>query len=260
MPELSVGSLAALGRELGLSKSYLCELAREPWWPPRGADGSWSVPSCRAALAANVSGRKARRAQPAPLTAAPPGPPLPPAQAPAPAASPPVAPAPPAPTSEADAALLAVLESSSDPVELAEAASQLAARRLARGLALGTPDARAFGDLKAQLEEWRRTAADLLELRQAEGNLIPRDVAKACMGALARRVVNMLDSLGMRLVDQIEVWLVDEQFTGGQQPERARTIRRWAAEVTRAARLSECSDRAREEIEDMIRRELEDQR
>jgi hypothetical protein len=151
-----------------------------------------------------------------------------------------------------------VLASADHPVELVKAAVRLAARRLARDPKASR--SKLLDDLNKAVDNLRLTEQGFLELTIRRGELIERDVAKACMGALARRFVLACERLEVRVAAQVELWLADEKLRALSTDERGRAVRAWVAQQTKQARLGETDDAAREEIEKMIAAEVASRR
>lgn len=102
--------------------------------------------------------------------------------------------------------------------------------------------------------------ADALELARQRGELIERDAAKACMGALARRFVLACQRFEVRNASQVELWLADEPFKQLATEDRARAVRSWTSSQTRQARLAETEPAVWDEIERMVEAEVLDRR
>lgn len=154
-----------------------------------------------------------------------------------------------------DARLVATLRVSSDALELARAGARVAGRHLATVHEAGASTTRDVEGLKAALEELRRTEAGLVELGQARGVLIDRDVALAVAGQLAARFVGALDRFEARLVGQIEAWLGDHNFAPRPTEDRARIVREWVRVQAHAARVTEAT-----ELEQLVEAEIADRR
>lgn len=241
-----------LAEALGLAAaSRAHELAKEPWWPPKGPEG-WDVDECRLRLARKRAGK----------------PPIPDA-APAPAA--PVARVSENPLvaarerelavpelADEDRRLVEVLRTSSDEVELVRATMVLMSRRLGASLAAQALPAKALSDFTATLEELRRTETAVLELRKERGEWIERDVARAIAGQIARSFVEACERLVMRLPQQVETWLADPELRAAAPEDRARRIRAWATDRTRELRVVEAGGKV--ELEKRIQAEIAEQR
>jgi hypothetical protein len=158
---------------------------------------------------------------------------------------------------DVDRDLIEVLETSTDPVDLARAGVRLAARRYAREAA--SPEglsAKAPEDFKRALEELRRCEAEYMVLRRERAELVEREVANALVGALARRSVLAMERLEIRTASQVEMWLHDATFRGLQSDDRARVVREWVKAQTKHARLAESSAEAAAEIERLVAAEV----
>jgi len=234
----------ALAEALGFHKSRISQLRKMPWFPDPGPDG-WEVDRVRAAIAANVKGRRGkgkpgpRRGQPAP----PPAPP-PPAWL--------AGPTPGEPLDPREAELVRVLEEGDDPAQLAKAAAQAAARDLA-AVRAGERDAgaRDIESLAKALSELRQTERALLDLRQRRGELIERTVARATAGAIALKFTRALANLEAMLSTQVEVWLADPAWRDGAADIRRREIRNWVQDQARELRelVADDIDEAAEQLE-----------
>lgn len=173
-----------------------------------------------------------------------------------PAASSPV-PEPPG-LSEAVKGLTETLRTSQDPLEITRASMRLAAARYAEEIAKGDPSPRAAEDLKKASQELRNAETGFLELAKSRGELIERDVAKACMGQLAQEFVRALERLEMRVAAQLDSWLGDPEMRDLDTEARGKIVREWLGTQTRAARLEESQAGKAAELERMLRAEIED--
>lgn len=210
-----------LAAAIDRSPSATDRLSHKPWFPPRGEDGSWDVDAVKRAIAAKEGTTVA--GAPAPVL------------------------------EEEDRKLLEKLESSTDPVELAKAATQLAARRLAHEVTAGEAG-RSAEELKRSLEEWRRTEAAAIELGKERGFLIERDHAKRAIGACVERSHRMIHRFKANLAPKVEEWIQAEAFRALTADERARAVRAWADQLERTVR-----DQAVDEIEELIRKAIADE-
>lgn len=201
----AIANVRRLAIVLGCSKTVASERAREPWFPPRRPDGTWSR---RQVLAAVEQHER-----------------------------PPAAPAP-TPDDRPDRDLHAVLESSRDPVELARAAVPLAARRFAAAHDRGDirEVTKTTSDFARALEELRRTEAGMIELRKAREEVVSVDDMRAVGAKVGRKFVEACERLESRLAAQVEVWLADEQFRTLEPAVRGRSVRAWVASQTNVAR------------------------
>lgn len=260
-------SLSELGEAMGVSKARAGQLSKEPWFPVRGAEG-WAVDEVLR-LRRERELALAGRGPPASAPESPQAPTPAPIAAPAPAPPPPVA-SPDNPLLRAREALVAAaaarvatvtaedaeiverLKASTDPLEVARLAAQLAARQYARDL-----DDESAKTLHGSLETWRKMENDVLELASRRGEVIERDAAKACVGAFGQRFKLACDRLASRLASQVEMWRTEEVLWARPLEERARVFREWALAQTAQARLAELGPEAAAEVELMVATELE---
>lgn len=152
-----------------------------------------------------------------------------------------------------------VLEAGADPVAIARAGLASASRRFAER-APGSSASRLLEDLGEALKALRITEDAYLELAKRRGELIERDVAKAVVGAMARRFVLACQRLEVRAAGQVELWLADEKLRAMSVDERARVVRAFVAEQTKQARLEESAAAAAAEIEHMVAAEIADRK
>lgn len=211
---LTVKGVRELAKLLAVSKTKAAELAKEPWFPAKGPDGSWSAAEIRRAIAKRDGDR-----DPAGGDAA-------------------------EGFSEEDEQLLKVMRTSTDKLELARAAVPLAARRF--GLAHGA-DVRTAGkttqDLARALEELRRQEGDAVELGVRQGNLIERSAAVGAVVGTIHACTGLLQRFEVELAAKVEAWLADEKFRALTSEERARAVRSWTGMT---------SDRMRNEQADEV--------
>jgi hypothetical protein len=241
--EARASTVRALAAALGLGKSRLAELTKEPWWPARGGDGAWDVAACRAAYDANVRGRE----QTAPISGAAPGPGADPQRAGAtPGPTPGAAPAPPPARRELDdrdRQLVEALRGDADAVAKIRASVDMLARRLADGITgEGAVPARVAGDMATLARELRVAEAQLLEVQRSRGDLVERDVARATCAALGTRFVAGVEALVGGLATQVEVWLGDPAFRALATDQRAVAVRAWAERQARATRAAAAAE------------------
>lgn len=229
MTELQVRGVRQLGQFLGVSKTVAAELAKQPWFPAKGPDGSWATAEVTKAYAEFKEGRLAPPAAPTVPTRE-------------------IAPAGPALDENA---LRDVLEREEDPEKIAIAVMQLFARTLGRA---GTLTAGHAIAMKATMEEARKSAAGYLKLAQERGELIKRDVAKTVIGGIVRRSVLILERYEVELAQRVEAWLGDEKFRSMTSEERARAVREWAVEKSYALRKIEAT-----ELERLVADEVKEQ-
>lgn len=154
---------------------------------------------------------------------------------------------------EVDRELLGTLNTSKDEVDLAQASMQLMARRLAREITSGKSDGKAVESLKRSVEELRRAKQSFVDLARERGELIERDVGKACMGQLADRFVKALERVEAGIAAQVDAWWADPAFQALETDVRRRAVRAWIAGHTRAARVEEAA-----ELERMVAAEVAD--
>lgn len=227
-PDLKVSGVRALADALGTSKTRAAELAKEPWFPPKGPDGSWDV---RTVKKAYEDFREGRFAAPSPTVHA-------------------VA-APPAPGDGLNEdRLRQILETEDDPEKIAHAVMQLMARSIATsGLSVKHVVA-----MKMALEEARKGASGYLKIAQERGELVKRTVAKVVIGDVVQRAVRILERYEVELAARVEAWFGDEKFRAMTSEERARAIRAWAQAKTHDLRSTEAK-----EIEDLVAAEVKEQ-
>lgn len=218
--DLKVTGVRGVGEVLGIPKTKAAVLVKEPWFPPRGPDGSWSTAEILAAVEARNAGR-----------------------------APPV-------VHEARSSAGVGLRSQ-NPTERQTAAAEIAARYLEKADQDGDFDgvAKALASIARSHEELRRGETDAVALAKEKGTLIERDAAKACMGELASRFVRALERLEARLSTQVEAWISDETFRTGTAEARQREVRAWASKQAIAGRNDEAG-----ELEKMIAVEIADRK
>lgn len=233
-------SVRALAAALALGKSRVGDLSNEPWWPAKGPQG-WEVAACVAAYQQHVRGRAGADA---PIAAGPP----PAEQAAAPRER--------KPLDARGLGLVEQLRTSDDTLALLSASVQLLSQRLGDGAIDGGVPARVAGDLKNLAQELRVAQEAAFRRAQVMGELISRDAAKACMGALARRFVLALERLESRVASQVELWLTDGAFAAGTVDDRAIAVRAWVRAQTRQARVGESDQEARAAFEAAIATEV----
>lgn len=244
-----------LAEALGLAAvSRAHELAKEPWFPPKGAEG-WDVDECRLRLARKRAGKppvpepdggagapSAPRFSDNPLVAARERGALPPE------------------LTDEDRELLQVLRTSTDEVALVRATMVLMSRRLGNALAAQALPAKSLEDFSIALDGLRKTEAAVLELGKDRGDWIERDVARVLVGQVSRSFVEALDRLIMRIAQQVDVWLADPDHRALAVDERTRKVRAWAHDQTRALRAAEAGPAARAELDRRIDAEIAEQR
>lgn len=238
-PDLKISGVRRLGEALGVSKTFAAELAKQPWFPVKAADGTWSTQEVRAAYAAHKGGALSVADQARTAIAA------------AEQADPEAHGYSPEVVGLDEWKLRKVLETAKDPEVIASTTMQLVARSIGTsGLSVKSVIA-----MKAALEELRKGAAGYLEIGKAKGDLIEREIARATMAALCKRFVLALDRIGVRIASQVELWLADEKLRVLSSDERGRVVRDWVDQQTKYARIEE-SGEGLQEIDRMIAAEV----
>jgi hypothetical protein len=248
-PDLKISGVRRLGEALGIPKTKAAELAKEPWFPKKGPDGSWSTAEVQRAYAAFKEGKigaTGTRAGPSL------GPGNPFNYIPSIPTAPPASPGAPVVLVLDDDALRNVLETSGDPEEIAKALIQLVARSVARAGA--QPAMKDVVALKMTLEELRRTIAGHLEIAKEKGEVITRSVAISVIGQLGRRAISLMERYEVQLAAKVEAWFSDPAFRNATSEERAREIRAWAADQTHSMRKIEADD-----VEKLVAAEAKEQ-
>lgn len=225
MTELKITGVRRLGEVLGISKTAAAEIAKEPWFPKKGPDGSWATGDVQKAYAAHKSGGAL-------------APEKPPTSAAVESAG------------EDTEQLRKILETSRDPEVIAEVTVALVARSIARA----DLSVKHVIAMKSALEELRKGASGYLEIAKKRGELIERDVAKVVLGQLARRAIAVLERYEVQLAQQVEAWVSDGAFLAKGSEERARVVRAWAIGYTHECRKVEANT-----IEDLVAAEVKEQ-
>jgi hypothetical protein len=226
-PDLKISGVRKLGEALGIPKTTAAELAKQPWFPPKGLDGTWDALAVKKAYEDFKAGK---------LVAAP--------SASAPLSSTPA-------EAEERSSLRHTLATSRNPEEIGAATMQLVARDIAKADALSVKHVIA---MKAALEELRKGAAGYLKLAQERGDLIARDVAKSVIGQLGRRGIAVLERYEVDLAGQVESWVSDPLFLAATSEERSRTVREWARAKTEDLRSIEAG-----QVEELVAAEVKEQ-
>jgi hypothetical protein len=157
--------------------------------------------------------------------------------------------------------LAALRNAAASPIERARAALVAASCALADAIeSEGGAAGRDFDSFRTIIDGLRMAESGWLDLQRERLELVEREVAQACMGALARRFVLALERLGVRAASQVELWLNDAEFKAMTSDDRARTVRAWVQTQTRQARLAESEAEAAQEIERMVRAAIAERR
>jgi len=243
-----------LAARLGISQGMLTRIKSQAWWPKKGPQG-WDSAECLRIHAEYKRGvhvlvnpyDKPKKAKPPRAPAAKKKASSPPGDTPPEPAPPPEPPPPPEPidyskrpedASDGEwAALQALRNPASAPVELARAAASLMAAELVRARYAGEGlNGQAVGALKRSLEELRKAEEASIATETKAGRLLPREVLEAVCGHLGRLMLLGLEQLNADLATRVLVWVADERF-GGLSPETQRAeVQEWGREYQRELR------------------------
>lgn len=144
------------------------------------------------------------------------------------------------PGDNADTDLLAILQSgTASALEITRATMQIASRRVARAHRENILGPNDLDGLKKSLQELRTAEAGYLELAEKSGQLIPRDQVRAIVSDCCQRLVRVAASIENALALEFAAWLADPKVAAMGADERARHIRAYVSQATRAARIQE---------------------
>lgn len=220
-------TLRAFAPLIGISKSRVGQLRKEPWWP--AGEAGWDPDACRAAIAANVGRAVGAGRYPAGSGAAP-----------TPGLSPATSEPEPAKKRPAPPELLdALRDQEASPVVLAETMLRALSWRLAEGLATGALGSKDADDVKKALVEYRTAQTAQLELDRKAGRLVDRDAAAEAGSYLARQLREVLDQLESALVVEAERWRCDPTHRELSPDAAAAEVRRWYTSQVRRARADQ---------------------
>lgn len=153
---------------------------------------------------------------------------------------PPIAPAPSPNADPDDADLLAILRSrESSALDISRAMVQLVARKYAAAHARTAAGPHDIDAVKKALTELRTAESAYLELQAESGRLIPLDDVRMIVADCAARLARIASQIENTISLEFAAWLVDPAVTSMNADDRARKIRAFVSETTRALRIQE---------------------
>lgn len=210
-----------LARALSVDKATVSRWRTEPWFPKQDARGRYDVPEIRRLAAAN--GKRVSAAAPGGDHAG---------------------------VSADHPDIVTLRSGTATPAQIRDAALHILAKRFADGAVSGKGGIKDGDNISRALEELRRGEQADFELAVKRGEYIPRDTAKALGGALALKLVAILNTLENTLAAQVEQWQVDPEFQALGTDAKRLKIRTWIEAQGRALRTI-----GADELEALIRSE-----
>jgi len=217
-------TLTQLARELTVDKATVSRWRAEPWFPQPDARGRYDVPAIRRLAAANGK-RVAGAGAPAPGSAI-------------------------LGVDPSHPDVVTLRSDTATPAQIRDATLHILARHFADAAVAGKFGSKDADGISRSLEELRRGEQADFELAIKRGEYIPRDTAKAMSGALALKLVSILNNLENTLAAQVEQWQVDPEFLALGTDARRLRVRGWIEAQGRALRAV-----GADELEALIRSE-----